>query len=184
MRYIALLRGINVGGNNKVAMPKLKLLFESLGFADVLTYINSGNVIFSTELKKIEVITKTIEVAIKEDFGFAVYVLVISASNLISIADAVPVRWANDQSQKTDVMFLWDEINSAKILNKFKLDPIKERLIYCNGALVWNVGREYISKGSVIKTVTENYYKKMTIRNINTVRKLAALVSKSAEPHA
>ena len=71
-----------------------------------------------------------------------------------------------------------------KILNKFKLDPIKERLIYCNGALVWNVGREYISKGSVIKTVTENYYKKMTIRNINTVRKLAALVSKSAEPHA
>ena len=47
MKYIALLRGINVGGKNKVEMPRLKTLFESLGYTDVHTYINSGNIIFT-----------------------------------------------------------------------------------------------------------------------------------------
>lgn len=49
--YVALLRGINVGGNNKIEMTKLKVLFESLGYTNVVTYINSGNVIFETRKK-------------------------------------------------------------------------------------------------------------------------------------
>jgi uncharacterized protein (DUF1697 family) len=53
-KYVALLRGINVGGNNRVEMTKLKKVFEELGFADVSTYINSGNVIFSSQRKDAE----------------------------------------------------------------------------------------------------------------------------------
>jgi uncharacterized protein (DUF1697 family) len=64
-RYIALLRGINVGGNTLIKMPDLKVCFESLGFTDVVTYIQSGNVVFSTRNDNAEEITQLIESGLK-----------------------------------------------------------------------------------------------------------------------
>jgi uncharacterized protein (DUF1697 family) len=66
MKYIALLRGINVGGNHKVEMKNLKALFESLGFSDVSTYINSGNVIFESNEERSVVLEKIITCFEKE----------------------------------------------------------------------------------------------------------------------
>ncbi|MFT3751872.1 MAG: DUF1697 domain-containing protein [Paludibacter sp.] len=68
MIYVALLRGINVGGNNKVEMKKLKSTFELLGFTNVVTYINSGNIVFEDISKEQVVIVNEIEKAIKKDF--------------------------------------------------------------------------------------------------------------------
>lgn len=65
MIYVALLRGINVGGNNKVEMKKLKATFERLGFTNVVTYINSGNIIFEESTKAQNTIVAEIERAIK-----------------------------------------------------------------------------------------------------------------------
>ena len=75
MRYISLLRGINVSGKNKILMADLKVLYISLGFCDVLTYIQSGNVIFTSELKVDKIVT-LIEKAISEKYGFYVSVQV------------------------------------------------------------------------------------------------------------
>lgn len=70
MRYIALLRGINVGGNNKVSMGELKQAFESLGFTNVSTYINSGNVIFdSRETNEVKLV-RMCEDSIKKHLDF------------------------------------------------------------------------------------------------------------------
>lgn len=69
MIYIALLRGINVGGNNKVAMLELRSVFEQAGMKNVTTYINSGNVIFESELSKNK-LASMLELAIEQKFGF------------------------------------------------------------------------------------------------------------------
>src|SRR5579871_5313649 len=73
--YVALLRGINVGGNNKVEMAKLKRTFEQLGLLDVRTFIASGNVVFRASTADRRGLTTTIEAQIEADFGLKVKVL-------------------------------------------------------------------------------------------------------------
>lgn len=158
-------------------MPLLKTTFENLGFTNVVTYINSGNVIFTDDSNTVDQLVKKIEKAIQEDFGFTVSVIVKSRKDIVRINNTVPASWANDTQQKTDVMFLWSDIDSPNILRQVAVDPSKETLLYCDGALLWNVARENITKGAVIKLVKSDVYKKMTIRNINTVRKITELMA-------
>lgn len=87
MKYVILLRGINVGGNNKVSMKDLKVSLEKAGFTDVLTYINSGNVILSSSLPTNEV-NDLVEATIKQKFGFDVNVLTIPSADFQTISNA------------------------------------------------------------------------------------------------
>ena len=94
------------------------------------------------------------------------------------LCDKIPSDWTNDTDQKTDVMFLWEEIDNSKILNNIIINPKLENVVYLPGALVWNIGRRDVLKGSGIKLIKSEVYKKMTVRNINTVRKLQGLMKK------
>ena len=84
-QYIAFLRGINVGGNHKVEMPKLKMAFETMGYTDVSTYINSGNVIFSSTKENFD----TIEPFLEKVFKFVIPVIVRSAKNIKNVTKIV-----------------------------------------------------------------------------------------------
>jgi uncharacterized protein (DUF1697 family) len=172
MKYIALLRGINVGGNNKVEMKSLKALFESLGCTSVSTYINSGNVLFESDETK-ENLHKRAETALKNEFGFNIPLLIKTKQEIQKIADAIPETWQNDSEQKTDVAYLFDEIDSAETANI--LPVIKEfiDIKYVKGAIIWNVNRKDLNKCRLAKIVSHKLYKSMTIRNVNTVRYLA-----------
>lgn len=172
MKHVALLRGINVGGKTRVEMSRLKQLFEKIGFTDVITYLNSGNIIFSGNSPD----TKQIETAIEKEFGFYVPILLRSFDNIEKIVKAIPDDWVNNANVKCDVMFLWDEINSPDILNKLPVNPEIEDLIYVPGAAIWRVDRENINRGRMVRVVGSDTYKKMTIRNPNTVRKLYELM--------
>ena len=171
MKYVALLRGINVGGKAKVEMPRLKGLFETMGCQQVLTYINSGNVLLS-DTRKISELMPLIETAIVKEFGLHVRVLRRDLENVSKVCREVPATWTNDTEQKTDVLFLWDEIDSQDILNKVVINPVLEIVRYISGALVWNIGRANVTKGNGIKLIKTDLYKHMTGRNINNVRKL------------
>jgi uncharacterized protein (DUF1697 family) len=175
MVYVALLRGINVGGKTKVEMPRLKAAFEDLGGEDVLTYINSGNVIFRDKRPATD-LAPLIEKAINKEFGLDVRVLLRSATNLKKLTQEIPSSWTNDGKQKTDVMFLWEEIDSPGILKKVVINPQLENVRYIDGALVWNIGRENVTKGNGVKLIKTDLYRHMTIRNVNTVRKLYELM--------
>ncbi len=95
-KYVALLRGINVGGNKKVEMTKLKKAFESMGYTDVSTYINSGNVLFTSAKENFDLI----EPALAKVFKFSIPVIVRSAANIKSVAKKIPkAGWENDQSK-------------------------------------------------------------------------------------
>jgi uncharacterized protein (DUF1697 family) len=176
MVYVALLRGINVGGKNKVEMVKLKMTFEKLGFSNVKTYINSGNVIFATDSKDQPALIRQIESAIQKDFGFYVPVILRSVEEIEKFVKDLPDNWVNDQTMKCDVMFLWPEIDSPEILKRIPHNPENEDVIYLPGAVVWRIDRDNVTRGQVLRIVGTDIHKKMTIRNPNTVRKLFELM--------
>ncbi len=176
--YVALLRGINVGGNNKVEMKQLRAIFEALGFSDVATYINSGNVIFSSPRKDAERFVSEIEGAIQNSFGFAVRIIVRNEKNIRAIEKAVPKNWSNDTKQRTEVMFLWDEYAKKSTLKLIPTNPDIDTLLYAGGAVIWHIAnREQYTKSGLRKFIGTDVYKHMTARNINTVRKLIALIN-------
>src|SRR4030065_1129026 len=90
LTYIALLRGINVSGHHKIKMTELKQLFLDLGYHDVATYIQSGNVIFKSNIKELILIENTIISAISKYFGPAIEVLILTKNDLITIFNANP----------------------------------------------------------------------------------------------
>ncbi|MFA6520856.1 MAG: DUF1697 domain-containing protein [Candidatus Gracilibacteria bacterium] len=173
MKYIALLRGINAGKEKRVDMKKLKALFESLGCANVSTYINSGNVTFEAREKQQD-IRKKIELNIKKEFGFDVPTLVKTKNEITRIANAIPKNWQNDSTQRSDVAYLFSEIDSKNTIEQL---PIKKEFIdirYVKGAVYWNVDRKNYNKSHLNKIIGHKLYQFMTVRNVNTARHLAS----------
>lgn len=173
MRYVALLRGINVGGNNRVEMSRLKTTLEAMGLQRVRTYINSGNVVLES-LRP--VLAEEIEKVIEREFGFKVATLLIDETQFKTIAQALKPTWLNDSQQRTDVLFLWDDIDEPAIMRKISFNPDIEQVVYVPGALIWNIERVNVMRGWGAKLIKSDSYKSMTIRNCNTVRKLAELL--------
>lgn len=177
MRYVALLRGINVGGKSRVEMARLKAVFEKLGLKDTVTYINSGNVIFSGGKQPLDTLVQQIEAAIESEFGFRVSAVVRDQHNIATIYDAVPADWVNDTTMKTDVMFLWQSYDSAKTLDTLTIKPDLDDVQYLPGAIIWRVDRQNATRSGMMRLAGTELYKHMTIRNINTLRKLHALMN-------
>jgi len=172
MKYIALLRGINVGGNKRVEMKRLKILFASLGYTNVATYINSGNIIFESNNDQTAVY-KEVERGLKNEFKFAIPTLVKTELEMRQIANAIPNNWHNDSSYKTDVAYLFEVIDGKETLDEL---PIKKEyldVIYVKGAIIWHVARKNYNKSQLNKLIAHKYYQLMTVRNINTARYLA-----------
>lgn len=107
--YIALLRGINVSGQNKIKMTDLKQLFIDIGFSKVVTYIQSGNVIFQSDLLEISTIEQLIIKEIEKKFGYSIKVLVITKTHLTTIFESNPFL----ERENTDVTKLY-----VTLLNK------------------------------------------------------------------
>lgn len=172
--FVALLRGINVGGNSKVNMSELKTCFEELGFKNVRTYINSGNVIFEDKKKSVD--AKKIEASLKKHFGFDLRVIVRTRAEIASVLAKVPKNWTNDTKMRTDVIFLWEEVDNSSVTEEIETNPDVDHLIYAKGAVIWNFDRKNYSKSRMHKFIGTHIYKNMTARNINTVRKLDSLM--------
>jgi len=176
MVYVALLRGINVGGNRKVDMKRLKGVFERAGMDDVRTYINSGNVIFKSESSDVGGLVAVLEGAIEADVGFPVRVLLRDADTIGAMAKALPDSWANDQTAKCDVIFLGKEMDSPSILEELTIKPEIDDVRYVPGALLWRVERPLVTRSGLMKLVGTELYAQATIRNCNTLRKLDDLM--------
>lgn len=176
MTYVALLRGINVGGNAKVDMKTLKIVFEKCGLNNVKTYINSGNILFQDTNHSVAEMEKKLETAIEKEFGFVVKVLLRTAPQIHAVIQGLPKTWTNDTEQKCDVIFLWEEINSKNVLKLLPPAAEFETLRYVPGAVLWRIDRNMITKSKLLRIVGTKIYKQMTIRNCNTVRKLDTMI--------
>lgn len=174
MKYVLLLRGVNVGGQRRVSMKRLSDLLSGHGLSDVVTYINSGNVVFSSPTKPDEIKLSAI---VNEEFRFDLPMLLLDAEDVIAIAEAIPAAWENNRTeQKCDVLYLFDELNSPDILKRINGRPEFEELIYVNHAVLSRIERRHQTKSSLLKLMGTEPYKHMTIRNVTTARKLAEIV--------
>jgi uncharacterized protein (DUF1697 family) len=112
--YVALIRGINVGGKHRVAMRDLKTIFEQAGCANVETHIQSGNVIFEASHTIAETLPGTVQLAIVGHAGFAAPVVVRSATQMRAILEDNPYAGASD-GDRAHIMLLSKEPNAAAV---------------------------------------------------------------------
>lgn len=175
-RYIALLRGINVGGKNKISMPELKKMFENSGYQDVTTYINSGNVIFSSETEDKEEIKKICESAITNQFSLNIIVTVISAKDLSAALNNAPAWWDHDEQSKHNAIFVIPPATATEIMNEVGIAKEKyEQVGYYGQVIFWSAPIKTFSKTRWSKIVGKSAYNSVTIRNANTAKKLLQL---------
>jgi len=180
MIHVALLRGINVGGNRKVPMADLREVMTELGYDKVATYINSGNVLFETKPADHLAMATIIEDALEARFGFRCRVLVRSGSDIAAIAKAIPENWG-DRTQRTgDVAYLLDGLDPAQVAEALKPREGIDNVIYAPGAVLWSVERKDLNRNGLQRLIGTPYYQQVTVRNVNTARKLAALVAERA----
>ena len=105
-------------------MADLKSAFEAIGFDDVRTYINSGNIIFSSQIDSESEIVHRIERCIKENFDLDIPVVIRSQSEIAEVVGKIPENWVNDQAMRTDVIFLWAEVDRPDVLNEIAIKSI------------------------------------------------------------
>lgn len=131
-KYIASLREINISGKNKIPMSELKKEFEILGYENVTTYLNSGNVIFTSNIDKEEIIINNIHKMIKEKFSIDIPVYVMKASQLKELLENQPEWWGTSNKEIYDnIIFIIPPTTFEEVYNtmgepKQELEKIKE----------------------------------------------------------
>lgn len=177
-RYIALLRDINISGKNKVPMAGLKKAFEELGFGAVKTYLNSGNVIFSSDDENIGSLTSRIETMIKEQFGLDIPVFVTSKEDLEDTLQHAPDWWGNENKEIYDnLIFIMPPATFAEVWGEIG-EPREglEKIKNYKAAVFWSFSRkDYQKTNWWPKTASANISGKLTIRTANTVRKIVGM---------
>lgn len=179
--FVALLRGVNVGGNNMVSMRSLKASFETLGFADVRTYINSGNILFRTKERDARKLERKIEAMLAKEYGLETRVVVRSSSEIADLVENWPRNWDADKNWRYNVMFLRHSIDSERVMDEIEPKPEIERVIYRRGALLWSARTRDLTRTSMVKLASRKIYKDMTIRNNNTAKKIYELMKEMSE---
>ncbi|HYM96775.1 MAG TPA: DUF1697 domain-containing protein [Candidatus Sulfotelmatobacter sp.] len=177
MTYVAFLRGINVGGNSLVSMAAIRAALVDLGLSEVRTYINSGNVIFSTRATDTLKLAARIEKALDEATGIAIKLLVMDHQALKKLVDAIPPDWVDDKTMRTYVLLLWKELDDRGIIERLPVKAGVDELRYTPGAVIWRVDRANVGASHMNRMVGTPLYKKITIRSANTMRKLDKLTA-------
>ena len=175
-RYIALLRGINVGGKNKISMPLLKAAFQEAGFSDVVTYINSGNVIFTAGDADEASLKSLCETIILDHFGLDIPVMVISASDLAKALENAPSWWDSDGDLKHNAIFVIPPASADEISDMIgETNPEYEKAHTFAPVIFWSAPLATFSKTRWAKMFATNLRENVTIRNANTAKKLLSL---------
>ena len=175
--YIALLRGINVGGNNSIKMTELKAYFESMGFTDVATYIQSGNVLFKAAEENLDTVTDTIELAIIKKFKMTIKVVIISHKQLKETVKDAPSGFGQDPAiYRYDVIFLKKPLTASVAIKNILIKEGVDQAYKGKDVLYFSRLIEKATQSKLSRIVGLPIYQNMTIRNWNTTTKLLALM--------
>jgi uncharacterized protein (DUF1697 family) len=171
--YVALLRGINVGGNRKILMKDLKKSFEEMGFQDVVTYIQSGNVVFKTSSEKSIFLAEKIEKEIEQTFGFFVPVIIRQNTDIQELI--IKNNFKTDDIERLHLTFL-DKKPTRDFLDKIqqvsylpdRFEIIDDNVfIFCSG--------KYSDSKLTNQFFEKHLNAKATTRNWKTILQLAEL---------
>jgi len=175
MRYVALLRGINLGGANQMKMDDLKAVFAELGFENVKSYINSGNLAFDTKKTSESKLIKKIEDAVESRFGRRVHIMVRDQKDIEHLLKNNPFDGQYESHKHMHVLFLKEPLpaEKEKLLQASALPGEKYEV---RGREIYNL----LPKGVAGSLLTNGFFEKKpavayTGRNWRTVQKLAEL---------
>lgn len=176
MKYLLLLRGINVGGKNKVVMSELRAQIEALGYEAVTTYINSGNAFFETE-ESLERIKAKIGDMLAT-YPFTIYHVILSRDAYLADAAQVPDWWQEPLARR-DVLFYTDQVDYEDMKARIQAMPLHDEVVHFGDrAVFWGkyTESEYLKSSYHKYLLKEDFYPQITIRNGKTFDKLRDLL--------
>jgi uncharacterized protein (DUF1697 family) len=174
--HVALLRGINVGGNNLIKMADLKACFEDGGLADVATFIQSGNVLFTARGSAAE-LTDRIERMLSSAFGYEASVVLRTRSQMRAVVDRAPTGFGTEPSRfRYDVIFLKAPLTAKAAMRVVSPREGVDEVVAGAGVLYSSRLVSRLTQSRLNKIVGTPEYRNMTIRNWNSTTKIAALM--------
>jgi uncharacterized protein (DUF1697 family) len=180
-QYLALLRGINVGGRHKVPMADLRQAVEDLGYADVRTFIQTGNVLFGAS-GTADSVASTLEAMLCRHFELdsdGVMVRVLNRDQLASIVDGAPPGFGGQPGvYKYDVAFL-KGVTGDEVLAQVRVNAEVDAVWARPDAVYYRRLTSKLSQSRMSQIVSTPVYRYLTIRNWNTTTKLLALIDES-----
>ena len=179
MKYIVLLRGINISGKNKISMAELKSELDK-NYQNVLTYLNSGNVILDSDKDK-EYVMNDIYNIIKNRFNLDIPIFVITSSELEDVLKNSPKWWETSNKETYDnLIFIMPPTKYEEVYNVIgqpKADI--EQIMEYNNSIFWTFDLKNYRKSTWwVKTASTSIKDKITIRTANTIKKILELCAK------
>jgi uncharacterized protein (DUF1697 family) len=176
-RYVALLRGINVGGKNLIKMSDLTSCFERHGFEDVTTYIQSGNVVFGSTGTTLAALTERVEAMLATSFGYEASVVIRTKRQLQEVVEGAPEGFgAEPDRYRYDVIFLMPPLSAPTAMRSVHTKDGVDRAWAGRGVLYFSRLTARASQSQLSRIVSMPIYRQMTIRNWNTTTELLRLM--------
>ena len=175
-KFLALLRGINVGGKNLITKDQLQSTFEYLNLTKVRTYIQSGNILFRSGKKSTKILRQAIEKGLSARLNCTARAVVMSYDEYVSAIESAPSDWGRHALYKHDALFTLDGITPKDVLAQLPT-PKKdiETISIGPGVLFWSTSVEHRTKTTFMKLPVAPIYQQLTIRNHKTVFSLLQL---------
>ncbi len=178
MEYVALLRGINVGGNNKVVMSELREQIEAAGFGHVRTYINSGNLLFEAEAPR-EDVAQRVEDLLASRYDFPIRLALLTAQDYLAQLDELPDWWHGEVARR-DALFYTRGLDRDHVRERIEAMELGDEAVHFGEhAVFWGKFDEksFLKTAYHKRLLREDFYRQVTIRSGSTVEKIAAMVS-------
>jgi uncharacterized protein (DUF1697 family) len=175
VNYLALLRGINVGGRSLMRMADLRAAFEEMEFAEVATYIQSGNVLFRAPRQKREALAARIEAELSRRFGWELRAVLLTEAQLRAVVEGAPPGFGSE-SHLCDVLFLRKPLTPKKALRLIELRDGVDSVGEGKGVLYFSRLASRASGSRLSRFVALPEYQNVTVRSWSTTRKLLELV--------
>ena len=180
MEYVALLRGINVGGNNKVVMSELRAQIAAAGFGHVRTYINSGNLLFEAEDQASrEDVAQAVEDILARHYDFPIRLALLTAQDYLAQLDELPDWWHGEVARR-DALFYTRGLDRHHVRERIEAMELGDEAVYFGEhAVFWGKFDEksFLKTAYHKRLLREDFYRQVTIRSGSTVEKIAALLS-------
>ena len=177
--YLALLRGVNVGGKNLVKMADLRVAVEAMGFDNVATYIASGNLLFTAPVQKRDELAARLESELSRHFGLQLKLVLLTESQLTTVVEEAPRGFGAD-TDLCDVIFLRKPLTVKRAFGVLDLKEGVDRAWPGKGVLYFARLSTRASSSRISKVVMLPEYQDMTIRSWSTTTKLLALMRSRA----
>lgn len=176
MKYVALLRGINVGGNNSIKMVDLKAAFEKAGYTGVITFIQSGNVIFNSGLQDKVKIMQHLETVLSKTFSYTSRVVIRTHKEMHSVISGVPSTWTKENDLRCYIAFVREPVTVSEVVVEVEIRDDIDFLHSGPGVLYLSTKMDGLTKSKFSKFIGKKVYKDVTIRNFKTTRMILEIM--------